>query len=213
MGIVRKALLKKRGTEFAEDFKGKGWWPRFTTRWPALALRRGDTLAVCRTEAVTTANLKEYYDLLKTTLEEHGLMSCTPSPKLSCTLAQTPSTPSVSHTPTNGPDLNNSIATSNRKTLSFLTGLLNFPTLPSTRITKKKIKKQSNCPRVLTSAEAISLMEEKERKMKEEEQAKELRKKEREEKRTQREEEKKKKVEERVRKETERKKKAKERES
>ena len=53
IGIVYKALLKKRGTEFAEDFKGKGWWPRFTTRWPALALRRGDTLAVCCAEAVT----------------------------------------------------------------------------------------------------------------------------------------------------------------
>ena len=42
------------------------------TRWTALALRRGDALAVARAEAVTTATLKEYYDLLKTTLEEHA---------------------------------------------------------------------------------------------------------------------------------------------
>ena len=35
------------------------------TRWPALALRRGDALAVARVEAITAANLKEYYDFLK----------------------------------------------------------------------------------------------------------------------------------------------------
>ena len=75
IGIVRKALLKKRGKEFAEDFKGKGWWARYMTRWPELALRRGDALAVACANAVTAANLKEYYDLLKTTLEEHGIMN------------------------------------------------------------------------------------------------------------------------------------------
>ena len=48
IGIVRKALLKKRGKEFAEDFKGKGWWARFVTRWPELALHRADALAVAR---------------------------------------------------------------------------------------------------------------------------------------------------------------------
>ena len=74
IGIVRKALLKKRGVEFVEEFKGKGWWARFMERWPRLTLRRGDTLAVPHAEAVT-ANLKEYYDLLKATLEEHGLMN------------------------------------------------------------------------------------------------------------------------------------------
>ena len=44
------------------------------TRLPALALRRGDALAVARTEAVTAANLKEYSDLLKTTFEEQEIM-------------------------------------------------------------------------------------------------------------------------------------------
>ena len=60
---------------------------------------------------------------------------------LSPTLAQTPSTPSASE-----PDWNlNSI--SNRKSLSSLTGFSNFPTLPSTLITKKKKKtvKWSSC--------------------------------------------------------------------
>ena len=75
IGIVCKALVKKRGAEFAEEFKGKGWWARFVTRWLALALRRSDALAVARAEAVTAANLKEYYDLLKTTLEEHRIMN------------------------------------------------------------------------------------------------------------------------------------------
>ena len=75
IGIIRKALVKKRGAEYPKEFKGKGWWARFVTRWPALALRRGDALAVARAEAVTAANLKEYYNLLKTTLEEHGIMN------------------------------------------------------------------------------------------------------------------------------------------
>ena len=26
IGIVRQALHKKRGTKFAKEFKGKGWW-------------------------------------------------------------------------------------------------------------------------------------------------------------------------------------------
>ena len=45
------------------------------TRWPALALHRGDPLAVARAQAISAANLREYYDLHKTTLEEHGLMN------------------------------------------------------------------------------------------------------------------------------------------
>lgn len=75
IGIVRQTLHKKKGAEFAEDFKGRGWWERFIGRWPKLTLRRGDPLAVSRAEALTAANLSEYYDLLKTTMEEHGLMN------------------------------------------------------------------------------------------------------------------------------------------
>ena len=213
IGIVRKALVKKRGAEFAEEFKEKGWWARFMTRWPALALRRGDALAVARAEAVTAANLKEYYDLLKTTLEEHGIMNeitksssisptlaqtmLTPSmsrtpvtPKsssISPTLAQTTLTPSVSHTPV-APKLSSTSPTlaqttltpssSNRKPLSSLTGLLNFPTPPLTLTTKKENEKTVKWSHVLTSAEAIALLEKKARRKKEEEQAKKLRKKE-----------------------------------
>ena len=46
IGIVRKAIEKKRGVESAEDFKGKCWWARFIERWPKLTLRKGDALAV-----------------------------------------------------------------------------------------------------------------------------------------------------------------------
>jgi len=74
IGIVRKAIQKKR-VESAEDFKGKGWWARFIERWPKLTLQKGDALAVSQAHAVTATNLKEYYDLLKATLEEHGHMN------------------------------------------------------------------------------------------------------------------------------------------
>ena len=32
IGIVRQALHKKRGAEFAEESNGKGWWERLRTR-------------------------------------------------------------------------------------------------------------------------------------------------------------------------------------
>ena len=39
IGIVRQALHKKKGSEFAEKFKGRGWWERFMGRWPSLSER------------------------------------------------------------------------------------------------------------------------------------------------------------------------------
>ena len=32
IGIIRKALHKKKGAEFAEEFEGRGWWGRFMDR-------------------------------------------------------------------------------------------------------------------------------------------------------------------------------------
>jgi hypothetical protein len=75
IGIVRQALHKKKGVEFANEFRGRGWWERFMDRWPTLSLRKGDALSVSRAQALTADNLKKYYDLLKTTLETHGLMN------------------------------------------------------------------------------------------------------------------------------------------
>ena len=76
IGIVRQAVQKKRGADAAKNFTGKGWWNRFLERWPKLCLRKGDALAISRAKAVTASNVAQYYDLLKKTLEEHGLMGC-----------------------------------------------------------------------------------------------------------------------------------------
>ena len=75
LAIVRQAIHKKR--EYAaKEFTGKGWWNRFVERWPAIRLRKGDALAIPRANAVTAANIAQYYNLLKKTLEENDLMGC-----------------------------------------------------------------------------------------------------------------------------------------
>ena len=74
IGIVRRTLEKKNGG--LEDFTGKGWWARFMERWPMLSLRKGDSLAQPRANAVTQENIKEYYALLLKTLEKFGLLDC-----------------------------------------------------------------------------------------------------------------------------------------
>ena len=51
-----------------------GWWRRFLTRQPKLALRRGDTTAHVRMDAINRENIQNYYDLLKDVLDEHNLM-------------------------------------------------------------------------------------------------------------------------------------------
>ena len=44
-------------------------------KWPTLSLRKGDALSVSRAQALTADNMKEYYDLLKTTRETNSLMN------------------------------------------------------------------------------------------------------------------------------------------
>ncbi len=73
MDIVRKAVIKKRGTD--AGFSGEGWWHRFVERHPKVSLRKGDALAISRATAITASNMQQYYSLLKTTLEEHGIMN------------------------------------------------------------------------------------------------------------------------------------------
>ena len=87
-----------------------------------------------------------------------------------------------------------------RRVLTDITEFLNYPSLTAT---PKSRAKKSSGPRVLTSAEAIAVLEEKEKQKKEEQAAKELRKKEREEKKQQREQEKIQKAEERLKREAE----------
>ena len=45
-------------------------------RWPKLSLRKGDALAQPRANAVTPENLKNYFDLLKKTLNNNDIMNC-----------------------------------------------------------------------------------------------------------------------------------------
>lgn len=56
IGIVHRTLENKTGFP-VEDFKGKGWWARFMERWPILALRKGDSLAQPRANAVNNENI------------------------------------------------------------------------------------------------------------------------------------------------------------
>ena len=75
IGIVRKALKNKFGS-LADDFSGKGWWLRFMECWPSLRLRKADGLAQSRANAVNSVNIKNYFVLLKKTLEEKELYNC-----------------------------------------------------------------------------------------------------------------------------------------
>ena len=72
--IVRKAVIKKRGTD--KGFNGEGWWHRFLERHPELSLHKGDALALSRAAAITGNSMKQYYSLLKATLEEHSILDC-----------------------------------------------------------------------------------------------------------------------------------------
>ena len=100
------------------------------------------------------------------------------------------------HTPSStcGPSTTSSGASSlesesrRRKPLSPLSEFLTLPNIPPT--SKSSKPKKNSGARVLTSADAIAMMEEKQRKKREEEEAKEQRKREREEKKLQKEEEK-----------------------
>ena len=69
-----KAVIKKRGTD--KGFNGDGWWHRFLERHPELSLRKGDALALSRAAAITGNSMKQYYSLLKVSLEEHSILDC-----------------------------------------------------------------------------------------------------------------------------------------
>ena len=73
IGTVRKTLQKKANDPV--EFKGKGWWACFMQRWPQLALRKGDSLAQPRANAVNSENIREYYNLLEETLNKHKLFN------------------------------------------------------------------------------------------------------------------------------------------
>ena len=53
IGIVQEILHNKNGGS-VEGFNGRKWWMHFMERWPQLALRKGDALAQCHANAVTS---------------------------------------------------------------------------------------------------------------------------------------------------------------
>ncbi len=50
-----------------------GWWHQFMKRHPNLSLRSGDSTGYARMNAMNEENLKVYFDLLDTVLEENNL--------------------------------------------------------------------------------------------------------------------------------------------
>ena len=62
-----KGLLKGRITD--------GWWRRFLERQPQLSIRRGDSTAHCRMDAMSKEAVEGYYDLLEDTLSEYDLFN------------------------------------------------------------------------------------------------------------------------------------------
>ena len=72
--LTVKFHLLLLGTD--KGFDGEGWWHRFLERHPELSVHKGDALALSRAAAVTGDNMRQYYSLLKATLEEYGTLNC-----------------------------------------------------------------------------------------------------------------------------------------
>ena len=63
-------------SRFNEDTgPGKHWWRNFRARHPELTLRTSDNLDRSRASSLTKEVVDEYFTLLKSTLEENGLMN------------------------------------------------------------------------------------------------------------------------------------------
>ena len=101
-----------------------GWFNQFMDRHPTLSLRKGDATANVRMDCLNPDTMKQYFDLLKNSLEEHGIMDSGPShsppsgagtpgpshislsgtgtPGPSCTPLSGASMPGPSHSPPSG---------------------------------------------------------------------------------------------------------------
>ena len=51
--------------------KSNGWWRRCIERQPQLSLRRTDSTAHVRMDAISQESISRYFDLLESTLKEH----------------------------------------------------------------------------------------------------------------------------------------------
>ncbi len=72
MGIAESIAMDKsilRGHRIS-----RGWWRQFLKRLKDLSVRRGDNCAQVRMDAINSDTLKQYFDLLESTLKEHDLL-------------------------------------------------------------------------------------------------------------------------------------------
>ena len=58
-----------------KDCISHGWWSRFLERQGDLSLRRGDSTAHVRMDAVNKKTMNQYFTLLKEVLDEHNLLA------------------------------------------------------------------------------------------------------------------------------------------
>ena len=70
-GIAEK-VAKEKGVLKSKRISD-GWWRRFMSRQPKLALRRGDSTSHIRMDAINHENMQSYFALLKEALDEHDL--------------------------------------------------------------------------------------------------------------------------------------------
>ena len=72
LAIVQK-IVEKKGLP-VNKFNGEGWWQRFMSRHERLSLRTADPLSKARADVLTQTKVDEYFTLLTSTLDEHGLI-------------------------------------------------------------------------------------------------------------------------------------------
>ena len=59
-----------------EGFNWEGGCHQFLERDPEFCLQKGDALALSRVAGITGNNMRQYYTLLKATLEKYGILNC-----------------------------------------------------------------------------------------------------------------------------------------
>ena len=74
MNLVETYVNSRRSKEQnqKEVTVSNGWWFKFKMRNPSLSLRRGDSTAGVRMDAVNPENINEYFDLLERVFQEYG---------------------------------------------------------------------------------------------------------------------------------------------
>ena len=69
---VMNMVETSNGENQKEVTVSNGWWFKFKRRNPSVSLRRGDSTAGVRMNAVNSENINEYFDLLEDVFQEYG---------------------------------------------------------------------------------------------------------------------------------------------